>query len=707
MKLDITKKLTVLFVGFGLVPILVMGTIAFVATEDIKQSVLNEIENVAFNIGDKIDRNLFERYGDVQAFALNHALYKRSDWYRPSENNGIVQAMNSYVDTYDIYYLTILVDLTGNVIAVNSKDADGKAVDTESIYLKNYSQTPWFQACASGRFTTRMPFTASGNDISDGTFIEDLHIDKDVKGVYAGDSGLTLGFSAPVYENGKVIAYWSNRTKFSLVEDIFKTTYSELKANGWTNAELTLLDKEGRVIVDYDPGHTGSLKVPHDFSNVLMKLNLAKAGVVAAQQAVAGQRGGLFSTHARKKIVQASGYAHLKGALGYPGMNWSVLTRVPEKEAVAAVNTIRFEVVVAGSVCLVLIALIGILVGRNFSKPIVEMSALVGRVADGDLLQQASYRSSDEIGQLALSMNRMTENLRGVLGQVSLNADNLNNTSLELSATSDQVSHNASEMSLKASSVASATEQLSANMSSVSAAAEQSATNINTVSAGAEEMTATIGEIAQNAEKGRQVTGEAVQNVAMASERVDALSSAAGEITKVIDVILEIAEQTKLLALNATIEAARAGEAGKGFAVVASEVKDLAQQTNDAIDEIRMSVDAIQESTGDTVSQIGKISEVINQVNDIVGSIASAVEEQSATTQDIAQNVTQAAAGVSDMTRNVTQASEATREIAQNIAEVDQASSEVESAVLQVKGRATDLSNMGKQLKEIVSQFKV
>lgn len=358
---------------------------------------------------------------------------------------------------------------------------------------------------------------------------------------------------------------------------------------------------------------------------------------------------------------------------------------------------------------IILIAIVAIwqLSRKVITNPLSEMVAFASKIADGDVTQTLRSTSQDEIGLLTRSLNSMSENLRHVIGQIAGNAQSLNQTSGEMAVTSDQVLNNVSAMSSKASSVASAAEEMSANMSSVSAASEQSATNISTVSAGAEEMTATIGEIAQNAEQGRRVTAQAVENVSHASERVDTLSQAAGQITKVIDVILEIAEQTKLLALNATIEAARAGEAGKGFAVVASEVKDLAQQTNDAIEEIRSSVDAIQESTGDTVSQIGQISEVINQVNDIVGSIASAVEEQSATTQDIAQNVNQAAIGIQDVNKNVAQAATASNDIAKDIVEVDQASREVETATLQVKAKASELAKMGKELNEIVGKFQV
>ena len=706
MKLDITKKLTLLFLIFGLVPMCIIGTIAYTATNQAEEKILTEYETIANNLADKIDRNLFERYGDVQAFGLNHAIYKRTDWYHSDKQSGIVQAMNSYVDTYDIYYLTILVDLDGNVIAVNNKDSNGQSINTEFIYQKNYHNTNWFEACKTGRFTTRMPFTAPGNNILDGTFIEDLHIDQDIKRVYLGDDGFTLGFSAPVYEDGKIIAYWSNRTKFSLVEDIFKADYADIKTKGKDQLELTLLDKNGFVIIDYDPASQGGEDVKHDM-RFLMKINLPDENLEAAQEAIAGKSGSLYSTHARKKMEQVTGYTHLKGALGYPGMNWAILERAPKDQAVAGILAIRYNIVISSLLFLGIIAVLGFVIGRSFSRPIVKMAALAARLAEGDLTQRIRHNSHDEIGQLALSLNHMAHNFGDILHNLIQNAEALNTTASELSTTAAQVSNSATQTSNLASSVAAATEQMSANMTTVSATAEQSSTNLNTVAAGAKEMTATIAEIAQNAEKGRHITAQAVQSVSLTSQRVDALNQAADQISKVIDVILEIAEQTKLLALNATIEAARAGEAGKGFAVVASEVKDLAQQTNNAIEEIRISVDAIQKSTGDTVAQIGQISEVINQVNDIVATIATAVEEQSATTQDIAQNINQAATGIGDMTTSVTQASNASRAIAEDIVSVDQASKEVEQAVAQVKMRSSELTQMGKQLKDVVSKFKL
>ena len=152
-------------------------------------------------------------------------------------------------------------------------------------------------------------------------------------------------------------------------------------------------------------------------------------------------------------------------------------------------------------------------------------------------------------------------------------------------------------------------------------------------------MTSTINEISKNTAKGSETTGRAVDTAKQVTNKVDALGRAAREINKVTETIADISAQTNLLALNATIEAARAGEAGKGFAVVAGEIKALAQQTAQATSEISLKIESVQTTTQESVTAIGSIVEVIDEINSIVSTIASAIEEQSITTQEIASNV--------------------------------------------------------------------
>jgi methyl-accepting chemotaxis protein len=164
-----------------------------------------------------------------------------------------------------------------------------------------------------------------------------------------------------------------------------------------------------------------------------------------------------------------------------------------------------------------------------------------------------------------------------------------------------------------------------------------------------------------------------------------------GKIAQIITVIDEIAFQTNLLALNAGVVAARAGEAGKGFAVVASEVKNLANQTAKATDEITAQISEIQGATRDAVEAIAAISETIDEISQIATSIAAAVEEQSAATREIARNGQQAADGM--------------QEVSATIADVSQAASETGAAAGGVLSSASQLAGLSKNLRGEVDDF--
>ena len=368
---------------------------------------------------------------------------------------------------------------------------------------------------------------------------------------------------------------------------------------------------------------------------------------------------------------------------------------------------ILIDSAIVGGCALGLGIAISILLIRAISRPLNQLAAQSLKVAEGDYTVTFSYPAADAIGHLAGSMTTMVERTKEMLGEITTATQALAASSSELSAISTQMTGNSTQTAHMASAVNASAGEVSGNMNSVSAAMEEASINMNTVATAAEEMSATIQEIAQNSERARNTTANAVDKSRTTSARVHELGAAAKEISAVTTTITAISSQTNLLALNATIEAARAGEAGRGFAVVANEIKELALQTAKATEDIREKINGIQSVTGQTVRDIGEITDVIGEVNDIVGTIAAAVEEQSVTTRDIAENVGQASMGISEINENVATSSSMTQSISRDIEKVGLASEEMTMSSQTVQQSATELSTLAERLAELVSRFRI
>ena len=364
-----------------------------------------------------------------------------------------------------------------------------------------------------------------------------------------------------------------------------------------------------------------------------------------------------------------------------------------------------------------MVALLIVVIRNRVSRPLEKALTMVEAVAEGRLDQDLHSSSKDEIGRLFEALHRMkvylgaTADVADKVASGDLRADHkphsdgdrlgtafqkmitglresfvtirslstdLASSSKSLRGTGNALLHEASGVSSKAGDV--------------SGSSETVASNVRTVAASAEEMSASIQEIARSAEGSRNTAGEALQISKEAAQRVEELSAASVEISRVTEVIVEIAEQTKLLALNATIEAARAGEAGRGFAVVAGEVKELAKSTSEATDDIRKRIEMIQASTHSTVSDIGRVREVMGRIEGAVSNIAAAVEEQSVTTNEIVRNVTDSSRLVEGITRS--------------IGEVAHSSLETEHGAREVLGAVDKVAHAAESLESLSSRFK-
>ncbi len=352
-------------------------------------------------------------------------------------------------------------------------------------------------------------------------------------------------------------------------------------------------------------------------------------------------------------------------------------------------------------------AVFAFLIGRGISRPINEMTGAMKRLAGGDLEVEVPARGrQDEIGEMAGAVQVFKEN---AVEKVQLEAEQEEREKraeaekrqamlkmadafeTSVGQVVEQVSSASTEMQASSEAMNATAEDTTRQAAAVAAASEQASANVETVASAAEELSSSITEIGRQVMHASEVARAAVEEAEETNVRIQGLAEAAQKIGDVVALITDIADQTNLLALNATIEAARAGDAGKGFAVVASEVKNLANQTAKATEEIGAQIAAIQASTQLAVEAIAGIGKTIAEIDEVNSGIASAVEEQGAATQEIARNVEQAAAG--------------TQEVSSNITGVSQAANETGEAARQIRSAAGELSQQSERLRVEVAKF--
>jgi methyl-accepting chemotaxis protein len=341
-------------------------------------------------------------------------------------------------------------------------------------------------------------------------------------------------------------------------------------------------------------------------------------------------------------------------------------------------DTSRIEIAALLVLGVVLACGLGVFVARSIIRSLIRVKQVCEGLAVGDLTRSAGLTSRDEVGQMGRALDTAMSNLRETVATISESATSLAGASEEMSSVSAQIASSAEETSHRAQGVSTAAEEISRSIESVSAASGQ--------------MRSSIEEIARNAQEAAGVAADAVGLAGVTNDTVTKLGESSVEVGNVIKTITSIAEQTNLLALNATIEAARAGEAGKGFAVVASEVKDLAQETARATDDIARRVEAIQADTSGAVEAIGRIASVIGRISEFQTTIASAVEEQTATTGETNRSVAHAADGVQEIAGNITGVADSARLTSHGVNDAQQTTAE--------------LARMSAQLTDLVGRFR-
>jgi methyl-accepting chemotaxis protein len=617
-----------------------------------EQTVFDTIHALTGELSDKIAAQFYERYGDVQAFAMNATLQGNS-------RDEMVEYLNNMVALYGIYDLVMVVSKNGNLVAVNSKDLTGKEIPSNKLYVKNFKNETWFQSTLKGEFTEEKAKNLSG------TLVEDAKIDPIVSEVY-GEQRWGNGFSTQMKDkSGEVIGVITNRANFKWVATEIVGTFNTLAGLGMSDEHVTIFDKDATVMFQTDHKqfpHGTAATIKYNF-DILGKENWVKAGSEVGKLLVTHSKEGAQKEYDPElKTYDVIGYAPISGEKFVDSLGWTVAIKADANQAMAAINK-------------------GLLESEKlfyifFSLLTIGIAAL-------------SFWFSSKIGKT----------LQDIVDRLTLGAR-------EVKTASEAGSHTSIELSEGSTEQAAAIQETAASIDEVAAMvkknSENAANSKETSVEGtrfAEESKSAMNQMVNAIAEIRSSNEEIMSQVNEGNQKISEIVTVISEIENKTKVINDIVFQTKLLSFNASVEAARAGEHGKGFAVVAEEVGNLAQMSGNAAKEIStmlaasiLKVEGIVEETRTSVERLiqtgklrvdagtaiasqcseslDKILSSVSKIDEMVGEISVASAEQSTGAFEIQKAINQLDSVTQKNTALAEEASNSARTLNQEAQEI-------------------------------------
>ncbi|MFD2629215.1 methyl-accepting chemotaxis protein [Oceanobacillus kapialis] len=400
---------------------------------------------------------------------------------------------------------------------------------------------------------------------------------------------------------------------------------------------------------------------------------------------------------------------------------WKIAGTMYQSEVEDAVKPIFHTTLIVIAIALAIGIVVVLFVIRSIVRPVNKLVEAADLMSRGDLTVDVTNDSNDEIGQLAKAFNRMRKHLNEVIVQVRDKANNLAASSEQLNASSQQNSVATEQITNSIQEVAAGVEDQSSKIDSSSRMAQQMSGSIQQIASSSNEVSTTAADATAVVSAGNKAIETTVgqmefikQTVHDLSGNIEGLGNKTREISKIVDVITNIAEQTNLLALNAAIEAARAGEHGKGFAVVADEVRKLAEQSSQSSEQIKDMIQSIQQESVEAVkametgtTEVDRGIEVVSQAGQSFTDITSFVNTVTSQIQQVASKIQEISSGTEQFVETfdtIAGISETTSGAAQNVS----ASTEEQLASMEeITDSANSLSVMAEELQEVVEQFRL
>jgi methyl-accepting chemotaxis protein len=386
-------------------------------------------------------------------------------------------------------------------------------------------------------------------------------------------------------------------------------------------------------------------------------------------------------------------------------------------------SNIKLSIIMVGLATLLVIALVLLLflIVRKIIRSIAIFSDHVNIIAKGDLSHEIEITSNDEMGDLAITLTNMKNDIKNIIINIRDAALTFGSTAQELAASSEELSATTEQVSSK-------TQLIAKGASDQAHEVESMSRELIRLSQTTEDIALTVGEVKDFSEKtdemargGRDMANDALAKLEVVKAKlgesaaaVKGLGVKSSKISSIVDVITSIADQTNLLALNAAIEAARAGEQGRGFAVVASEVRNLAEESKKAAEQIDSLIKEISEDTNQAVkyTEIGtaeaaegieittkalhsleKISQAVSESAERIKGITSIVDSQKTNTDNVVNAMDKVASIVEDNLNSTEESAAATQQQTASMEELTSATQE--------------LAHLANRLQESVSRFKV
>lgn len=405
-----------------------------------------------------------------------------------------------------------------------------------------------------------------------------------------------------------------------------------------------------------------------------------------------------------------------------PTTNWIVVAMVPEKEVYAEVTYNRYKMLVIMVVMMLIVIGITWYFARKLAGRLTFMVQRVAQVADGDLrVSEAGSSSDDEIGQLGVAIESMTNSLRGVIGHVTNSAEQVAASSEQLTTGAEQSAQGAEQVANSIMQVGAGTEKQTGAISKTVAVVERISTEIKQAVANVNVVETTSDKAAGAAKDGGKAVEAAVNQmgnieskVVHSAQVIGKLGERSKEIGQIVDTISGIAGQTNLLSLNAAIEAARAGEQGRGFSVVAEEVRRLAEQSQEAAKQISGLITEIQVETENAVLAMNEGthevrigSDVVNSAGQAFAEIVTLVDQVSEQVKSIATVIQGIAGDSQEIVTAVKEIDEINKETAGQTQTVSAVTEEQSASMEEIAASSEALAKLAQVLQTAVQRFKI